>query len=873
MANDVLTPDIYEISELVDSIKAKYIDLPEDTLMMGMYGYLSELFTNTIENNIMMSAEYANEAIPTKAKFERSVLSHALSLGINSIRANPAFMNVLICIPRDLLDMNLVNDRFTIDKYINFKIGTSDTYNYRLDYDIIIHRNLLPSGKYVYTAIYDMETEEINEVSDINNPYLPALGVTKLSNTDLIMIPTVIRQIQLTEIYKTIIVDNPLENKTITFDFEDQLAYFNVVAQEGDKTYYLNPVYDGLTDISNEYFCNYTYVTQSRIRIKFNRDSYQPRSNTKLVINIYTTKGSECNFEYNSDTVINMESNRFSYDNGIWMLVRPISESMEGKDRDTVESIRRKIPKQMLMRGSVTTTTDLNNYFNFLNSDKKRLYFLEKVHNQIERLYYSYLVMKNDIANIIPTNTCDVTFDKRLFSNINKVNSVISPGALYYYDPASEKCEAIINPSDSEVEELASNGFLYTNIFLTLVNKNPFFTGYYLNILNYSRQLNFEFINDECEVQFISANAAFRRLYYTDRDTYTLEVQFEQNINEDFALINVDEEENITECLISIYAVIYVDGQAIRYIKGDIDQEASDIYNYSYNYKFRFKTNDIIDKNNNISITNGLMISNDMEQIAYLPRNIEVKLYVLAKLDKEYGRDEVIDAIVGNGLDGYSLTNIYGINGGLDLYYDYTDIMTSYTTISLDKTTNNYIYDVRKMPLIKYNYLDTEDKILEFIKVLETNRIYISSVLLLLEDSFGVDFKFFNTYGPSKLYNIDKDSLINNTALSLKFELKFVMSSDSYILTELTAFIKDYLEDINNLSDLHMPNLITEVTNKFREQLVYFKFLDVNGYGPTRQSIYKEDMDTFVESTIVPEFLNVNTTDDGEADIQYVIVE
>ena len=39
MANDVLTPDIYEISELVDSIKAKYIDLPEDTLMMGMYGY------------------------------------------------------------------------------------------------------------------------------------------------------------------------------------------------------------------------------------------------------------------------------------------------------------------------------------------------------------------------------------------------------------------------------------------------------------------------------------------------------------------------------------------------------------------------------------------------------------------------------------------------------------------------------------------------------------------------------------------------------------------------------------------------------------------------------------------------------------------
>ena len=57
MANQVLTPDIYDISELIDSIKKKYIDISEDTLTMGIYGYLSEIFSNALENSAIMAAE------------------------------------------------------------------------------------------------------------------------------------------------------------------------------------------------------------------------------------------------------------------------------------------------------------------------------------------------------------------------------------------------------------------------------------------------------------------------------------------------------------------------------------------------------------------------------------------------------------------------------------------------------------------------------------------------------------------------------------------------------------------------------------------------------------------------------------------------
>ena len=138
-----LTTDIYDIEELVNGIKAKYVDIPDDTLSIGIYGYLTDIFSSTIENNLIAAAEYANEAVPTRAKFERNVLCHALSLGINSIRAVPAKMNVFLCIPENILLQNLKNDTFVIDRYLKILLGNNNDYEYRLDYDIIIHHNLL----------------------------------------------------------------------------------------------------------------------------------------------------------------------------------------------------------------------------------------------------------------------------------------------------------------------------------------------------------------------------------------------------------------------------------------------------------------------------------------------------------------------------------------------------------------------------------------------------------------------------------------------------------------------------------------------------------------------------------------------------------
>jgi len=860
----IASTDMYQIATFVDSVKSKFIDIPEDTLTMGIYGYLSEIFSNSIENATIMASEYSNEAIPTKAKFDRNVICHALSLGIKKLCAAPAEMNVFICIPEENLLNNMVDDKFVLDKEVAIKIGT---YEYHTDFDIVIERTLLPNGTYVYTAMYDLNDR--NAITDITNPYLPTLGNVTMSGTNLIMLNTTIRQVTHSTIYKKIIITNPLENKVINFAFEDQLAYFTVEVKEGNNTHYLTSVYDGLYDYTSGYeFCNYMYIDSKTIRIKFNRDSYQPRSNCEVTINVYTTKGSECNFSYTANIIQDITSERFSYDN-MFMVTKPNSDSESGSDRQTIEELKEAIPKEALSRGVVTTYTDINNYFNSLNSADCRLHFLEKVHNQSERLYYSYLLLKTD-NNIVPTNTLDVEVGRAMFKNINKENYIMAPGSAFYYD-SNTTVGLPATLSTAEIAAYDTSGFLFMNPFLTIINKNPFFVSYYLNILDYSRTLTFDYINTKSQLQFVATSLKCKRLFYTDRNTYKVTVEMTQNINVDYGLINTDDDGVITDCFIKVFGVVYIDGVACRYTTAKLI--SYDDNEFIYTFQLEFTTNDIIDRSGRIIIETGMKeIGTDTEAKAYLPANVDLRLFMLAKLDEEYGREQNVDNMIPN-LTDYTLCNVYSILGsGLDLYYDYTNIITSY--ISLKKNTDaSYNYFMKKMPLIRFTYLNTEERIKIFLSLIDYRRIWIESCLIFLEDSFGIDFKFFNTYGPSKLYNIDNASYLNRVNMSLTFEIKFTMPQYSTITDDISTDIKAYLEDINTIDNLHMPNLITYITTKYRTQLVYIKFIDLNGYGPIKQSIYKQtNIEEFVESNTVPEFLNINTLSNSSPDIKYNII-
>ena len=330
--------------------------------------------------------------------------------------------------------------------------------------------------------------------------------------------------------------------------------------------------------------------------------------------------------------------------------------------------------------------------------------------------------------------------------------------------------------------------------------------------------------------------------------------------------------------------------------------------------------------------------------------------------------DEDVQAVMDNyhyeDLSRYTLCNVLSVENGIDFYHDYSNMMRSnvsvqhlmkmdengnpiYTEIEHTDAYGNpykelapvyqmtedgryiYQYTLSRLPVLKAGYLSNEELIQDFIYDIEERRKYIEECLNVLEDTFDIDLKFVNTFGPSKTfyYNIPSSqnykvrvsikklnvysttedenrddfivgtlqydqivtitrvrgqwgyilspfegwikladttknkNFIDNVAVDLKFALEAQSTADKLIADDIVQDIKTYIEDINNINELHIPNIITLITNNYREQLVYFEFLDVNGYGPSCQHLYLYERDPDV-ADIAPEFINVATTED-----------
>ena len=228
-------------------------------------------------------------------------------------------------------------------------------------------------------------------------------------------------------------------------------------------------------------------------------------------------------------------------------------------------------------------------------------------------------------------------------------------------------------------------------------------------------------------------------------------------------------------------------------------------------------------------------------------------------------------------IDDYSLkqmvlTNVYSTYQGINLLYDYSNIMNSYVTSiktnDIFNPDNEQIesYIINRVPCLRYFYWNTEERVLDFIKEMKKKINYVLDAIAPLECTFGLDYKFFNTYGPSNMYHLTDDDgdvtdLIDNVALTMTFRAKFYNedSDAEDIIGRIKDSIKDYLEKLDQLDDIHFPNITTMIETEYSEHLIYFEFVSFNIYDATTQHIITvEDMEML---SMVPEFLHVDTND------------
>ena len=1130
----ILSTDFYDIYDFVDNIRRNNVDDVDDTAAItGIFGYMNENFAQSLQNTLIAISETSNETIPTRAKFSKNVIAHALNLGITKLCATPACMTLMIYLPLKYVEANMkestgsTKSTFVFDKDIPIYIGE---HEYHVDYDIIISKVTRDKVDY-YSAMYDLfeskttTLKQKNPISNITNPYINTLAKYTIDKVEYIMFSVKVHQVSNVYVNKDILTNTTIENKAITFTFDDQLAAFDIDVEENDKTIHLTPVYSGLIDYTVEdgNWCYYEYLDENTIRIKFDNDSYVPGMNASVRVNIKRTEGSAGNITYTDTFRQSMISEKNNNYNGMYMIITPLQNGISngGKDKKSIKDLKKIIPREASSRGAIINTTDLLNFFNSINDTDCKLYFEKKRDNPFERLYYAHMLMRKN-SYVYPTNTLNLKIFQDDFNGNAKNNNLsITPGTvIYYYDHGSDTDNdfCTIKKEDIEFVELEDNEnsnikyttnvdgdivrvFEYICPFLITIDED-LITSYLLTIVKNNKSFTFDSINTAAELQFVATNMDWNRKFiYTDSNgnskvydnKYTMDVSVTQNNNIDYGLIKYTIDGNgdmvINDVRIKMYMVLYVDdtdSTPYRYIEADLDSYDSGAF--IYNFKFTLETDDFMDLNNRINIKNVKNAKPEafqsLDEIpsshGYMNKNTFARIYILADFGVKVGdrlsdgttatqdqiilygedgngnktefekiipaKEDIINQFLANNiqiekdslinvvniirnnedylaevkkynegtiyadkesqkailnylnanknsdfvqntlledplsievinnynyenLSRYTMCNTFTIDDGIDFYYDYSEMMSSNVSIQqIQETTEDgdplyyetnhidsfgtpykelsaiyktnsdgdpiYNYTIKRIPMIKNGFLYTESRMKEFVYDLEERRKYIVECLDVLEDTFGIDLKFFNTFGPSRRFyyeepnastykarvivtkaNVlstitgnedDEDNIltsvfagetvmiekikgqwgritvginggyvtgwiklsnvsrlatyIDNVALSMKFAMQVQSSTDKSCANNIVLDVKDYIEDINNITELHAPNIITLITNNYREQLIYFEFLDTNGYGVGCQHLY---LDTNKDVEITPEFLNIATKEDG----------
>ena len=863
MSTTNFDPSIYNIQDTVNDVVKHYIpNESEDTLALGTFGYLEEISALQIQNNIILNSELGNEIWPSRAKYDKNIIAHSIIQNIVDINAKPSIIVAYIGFEEDKLESLFINDVFTIDKDYAFRIGSFD---FHLEYDLRIERSKIMNEEYVYSARYNIGRK--NKISKITNPYTSTPYIQRDNGKRMVYVQCQLMQVSHTTEYRKVITSSSIDNKTFEFSFTDQLADFEVTVTERGITTHLNPIFDG-SAIENEVekYCYYTYVDSKTIRVRFDSLSYLPTLNADVEIFIKTTKGAEGNFEYNEVLQLLLTSEKYNYKN-LAMTVRLGKESTGGEDRKSIEELRRLLPKEALSRGSITTLQDLRNYFNtmILDAEKTRIYVTKKINNDFEkRSYYAYLVMKDEYNNVIPTNTINLEVSSKLFDAHDNRKYVLKPGCYIVYENGVGH---IYKKDDEKLLELLeddTNNFIYTLPFMLVVTADPLYVSYYLAVMNYPAYLSFDYINQDSEIQFISTLITWTRQFLQDSDTYFLDMEVKPNISDGKEFIDLDEKGNIINSRVKAVMVLYNDDalEPYRYAYGDV--VGKDPLTGKYHVQFSFKTEDKINDDNRIRVENVHEVGSGANTYGFFTNHVSAKIYILYQtLDgAEYGIHDLRGIVPTDELKGWTVTNMYSINGGINFYYNYSQIMSSTVsdTTVLSDSGDQLGFLIKSVPVVKHSYMNDEHNIQALVSQFNYEKAYIDNAISLLENNFLIDFKLFNTYGKSTMYYTDRacKKLVDRIHLTLNFEVRLLKTSDNNTKNYIIQDIKQMIEDLNDMESLHIPNLITTITNNYRNSIEYIEFVGINGYGPEVQHLYKQEKD---DITIVPEFLTINVSD------------
>ena len=184
---------------------------------------------------------------------------------------------------------------------------------------------------------------------------------------------------------------------------------------------------------------------------------------------------------------------------------------------------------------------------------------------------------------------------------------------------------------------------------------------------------------------------------------------------------------------------------------------------------------------------------------------------------------------------------------------------------------------VDEIPMISAIWAKISSNFTFFINKITKIYSVLQEEYLLLENNFGIDLKFYNTYGRANNFKVGLGKervILDRVNSSLRFGAYFTSVSNlESRLMELKYYIKEYVEAINyNASSgqsVYIHNLTADCMKNI-DGLGYMEWYGINIFDhgvQTIEAMSDLEIQEFESTSYIPEFLNINSIVSANGDM------
>jgi hypothetical protein len=856
-------------------------ELNINLLKAGLFGYNNEIMSSEIKNNVYHRNVLYDEHFLNTASIPKSIYNHAKMQNTDVDSAVPSHMRINFGVKKsDITSSSKFtkiksNDKTDADSSYEFVIDNSfvftlGEYNFMLPFPVqLVFTVNNINSEYTVTARYLYDQSQF-PFYKVKNPYIK-LWEEVVGGVRYIFLDLDIYQVEKETTTVTVTSEDISENLFYDVNYTDQMAYFNVFYTYNGERELLNTYFNNtFTPGDDEKYCYYTFIDDNKLEVSFSAlpNSFRPRYNSTLEIEVYTTSGSAGNFSYSGDVRTNYIEDTAM--NKIPVFITPITDASGGKDRPTYIEMKQKLLDEYLLRDNLVTEGDLDKYFNQVSSNESingsQMKFIKKRDDVIKRLWNSYLLLRNTEGNVIPTTTIPKLFINN--AELESNNYTIPEGSAVVYDIANDTYFIVWHKLELEDYLDRSKYLIYAIPYLVKVEQNPVLASvYYKTYVQEEAGLSYKYLNPNVPYQFL-VNAFEVSRDNMSSEVYTFRLSLVTN------LIDTEFDQNV-----KVRAILRgKSGETYGYF--DLNRTSDTELTYE-GYLATEKWNTIV--NNKMNIYNSLytldssaVLDNDgltSVRNALVEGEVDIELAIMYKND--FTTERVGDTIRMPDMEGYATACLMTNDDPIELFSNMSNVIES------NVYPSDTGFTFRSIPLVEYTYFQYNyplvyDLMNRFVGTLRDN-------VGRLENITSVDVKFFNTYGKSRWYYSDRKW--NQETRQYDFEMvkrvDLDVSLNVYVNNVVTGetdlaikkYISDFIEASNDEGIFPLSNLTRRLEENF--EIIRYIVTDTINDLPVQkiESKYTSHLEMTKQEVIdyVPEYLNLRkelTAAEGEYGVE-----